>query len=516
MSRAHVHRLPLLAALAFMAWAALAALPALAAAITVNTTADQAPVAGECSGAPGACSLRQAIDLANATPGPDQIVLPAGHYALTVKGAEEDANLSGDLDVTPGEVSISGAGARTTVIDATGLDDRVLDVLPLSSLSLSRLTVTGGRAIDVRGGGIRATEASLRLDQVVVRANVSTEHGRGGGLALEKAEGTLTNSLIAGNRNSGDGGGINGESSQLSIVNTTIANNVVETALYPNNPAWGAFGGAMEVPGGHLELRNVTITGNHIEDNNGGSAGTGTAIDGVPDTATIVNTAIFGNTGTNVGKVGQCQSVLASEGHNLEQQPPSSEERCFGSPTDLIADPMFGALADNGGETDTVALPQGSPAVDAGDAARCPSTDQRGVPRPQFGGCDIGAFELAPAPPPPPPAKPTIRRRGRVRVKASGKTFLIKPGFQVSCPAGGERCTGTIRARAKKKLVGASKFTVAPGKIKKLSLKLNARGAKMLRATRHLRARFEVTARAGAGPQVRARATITLKAPAPR
>jgi len=36
----------------------------------------------------------------------------------------------------------------------------------------------------------------------------------------------------------------------------------------------------------------------------------------------------------------------------------------------------------------------GSPAVDAAPAdADCPATDQRGNPRPQGGGCDIGAVE---------------------------------------------------------------------------------------------------------------------------
>ncbi len=63
---------------------------------------------------------------------------------------------------------------------------------------------------------------------------------------------------------------------------------------------------------------------------------------------------------------------------------------------------MLGPLADNGGPTQTLALLPGSPAIDAGDDALCPSTDQRGEIRPQDGNndglakCDIGAFELGP------------------------------------------------------------------------------------------------------------------------
>jgi hypothetical protein len=54
-------------------------------------------------------------------------------------------------------------------------------------------------------------------------------------------------------------------------------------------------------------------------------------------------------------------------------------------------------LADNGGGTLTHALPDDSPAVDAGLCVAGVTVDQRGQPRPNpvspF--CDIGAFESA-------------------------------------------------------------------------------------------------------------------------
>ncbi|MCA9988269.1 MAG: hypothetical protein KDE59_28375, partial [Anaerolineales bacterium] len=58
-------------------------------------------------------------------------------------------------------------------------------------------------------------------------------------------------------------------------------------------------------------------------------------------------------------------------------------------------DPLIGPLADNGGPeiTLTNALSAGSPAVNAGDAATCPATDQRGVARPAGAACDAGAME---------------------------------------------------------------------------------------------------------------------------
>lgn len=529
-------RLPIrLTVLAVAAGAALALLPAFATAqITVNTTADAEPSPGECAGAPGDCSLRQAIDVANKAPGPETIVLPAGHYTLTIKGSEENEDASGDLDVTEnGQVSIQGAGARTTVVDATGLADRVFEVEPLGSLSLSRLTVTGGLAIGENGGGVFAEEAALALDQVAVRGNTASEEGRGGGVGVDESKTTIANSLIAENHNSGDGGGLWTSQGEISLVNTTLANNVVDTSLYPTAPGWGAYGGAWEINSGTVIAQNLTISGNSIRDGNGGGEGSGTAIDGTPEIGTFVNTIIYGNTGTEVNELAQCDSKLESGGgHNLEQQVPTTEEeRCFESPTDLVANPLLGPLGNNGGETDTMALLSGSPAINAGDPGQCPATDQRGLPRPQLGGCDIGAFEVQPSPVPPPVAlKPTIKRRGHTKVKKAGKTFLVKTPFRVTCPAGGSSCTGTIKALTspvkprgagtsekkifpKRVLIGKAKFSVAPGKTKKLSLKLNRRGAKMLKEAGRLGAKFEVACRAGTGPVVKAVAALKLKLP---
>ncbi len=60
--------------------------------------------------------------------GPDSITVPAGMYTLTITGAGDDAGVTGDLDVTGADdLTITGAGAGGTVIDAAGVGDRVLD-----------------------------------------------------------------------------------------------------------------------------------------------------------------------------------------------------------------------------------------------------------------------------------------------------------------------------------------------------------------------------------------------------
>jgi hypothetical protein len=92
------------------------------------------------------------------------------------------------------------------------------------------------------------------------------------------------------------------------------------------------------------------------------------------------------------------QGDLVSQGYNLEDG-----DTCnLTQPTDLPdTDPLLGPLMDNGGPTWTHALPEDSPAVDAGS---CPDVDadQRGYPRPfdhpnapnADDGCDIGAYEV--------------------------------------------------------------------------------------------------------------------------
>ena len=57
------------------------------------------------------------------------------------------------------------------------------------------------------------------------------------------------------------------------------------------------------------------------------------------------------------------------------------------------ANPHLGALANNGGPTQTEALLAGSAALNRA-GVNCPTNlDQRGLHRPQHGQCDVGAFE---------------------------------------------------------------------------------------------------------------------------
>jgi CSLREA domain-containing protein len=86
---------------------------------TVNDTSDQVdagPGDGICRTSSGTCTLRAAIQEANALPGADTIQVPAGIYTLAIPPLNENNADVGDLDIT-GPVTIIGAGAGITILD---------------------------------------------------------------------------------------------------------------------------------------------------------------------------------------------------------------------------------------------------------------------------------------------------------------------------------------------------------------------------------------------------------------
>lgn len=115
--------------------------------ITTADSVDATPGDGVCADAGGACSLRAAVQEANALPGADRIELPAGRYVLSLAGPREDLAASGDLDVHDA-LTIVGAGAGTGA-DATVIDgkaaDTVLELHPdAATVRFEGLTVANG------------------------------------------------------------------------------------------------------------------------------------------------------------------------------------------------------------------------------------------------------------------------------------------------------------------------------------------------------------------------------------
>ena len=184
---------------------------------TVNVTLDEAdsnPGDGICAGiiTPNVCTLRAAIQEANAFPGADTITVPAGTFNLTTLHGGE-LLISGTDGLT-----IIGAGPASTTIDANFGDRVFRNITLFAPVAISGVTIQGGNLGKSADGGGIWTRGSLTLTDVVVQTN-SAERGGGiynapgAGFPLFFPAGTLTllDSFVDSNDASGpvgDGGGI--------------------------------------------------------------------------------------------------------------------------------------------------------------------------------------------------------------------------------------------------------------------------------------------------------------------
>lgn len=358
--------------------------------LTVTSTNDVND--GLCSPYPSHCSLREAINAANASPGPDTIDFYPG-----VTGT---MGLSSSLPSIAREVSITGPGATLLSVDAgqaVGWPSQtgwIFDIKPGVTALISGLTVTGASDSAINNSG------KLTLIGVVVSGNTTPNSGGGIWSGINGSLTVIDSSIL--NNTANAGGGIHAvRTGTLSISGTTISGNSASS-----------FGGALFFGGNNAasmstygKITNSTISGNLTGSNSAVVfAAAQTKID-------IINSTIAGNSVTGlrvvtVGSVriqntildsnsgGNCSGPngITSLGHNI-----SSDATCpFSAAGDKQnASAMLGPLQNNSGPTETRALLIGSAAIDGGDNSSCPTTDQRGAPRPSGPSCDIGAYESA-------------------------------------------------------------------------------------------------------------------------
>lgn len=349
---------------------------AYAANINVNTTDDELNSDGDCSlrEAVQAANTDTAVDGCTSGSGTDTITLPAGTYTLSIAGVGEDANLTGDLDITS-NLTISGAGATSSIVNG-GAIDRVFEVGLGATAQINGVTIQNGSIIGF-GGGI-FNSGTLIINECTVDDNETTGpnlSGGGGGIFTQGVL-TLTKSTVSNNTSQGRGAGIYNLDMGLNITNSTISGNT------------GLNGGGIfnrGTPPNVVNITNATIANNTATDNGGGVWNFG-------GTMNLRNTIVGVNSAATAAD--DCAGAITSLGYNL-----ASDASCaFGGVGDLNStNPMLGPLASNGGPTMTHELLAGSPALDTVPLSSCPlATDQRGVLRPQGAGCDIGAYEGPP------------------------------------------------------------------------------------------------------------------------
>jgi CSLREA domain-containing protein len=283
--------------------------------IRVTTHADA--IAGD-----GKCSLREAVlaadtdrsvDACPSGHGADVIRLFEGTYRLERRGSNEDAGRTGDLDVTA-DLAIRGGSASRTVIDAAGLDDRVIDVLGTARLELSSLTVRHGGLYEhghgrSAGGGIAST-GTLVLRHVAVIDNWAS--GDGGGIASSGSL-TMVDCRVAWNTAGPNlGGGGIWTSGSASVAHSVIEDNRTSGEGAAGIAATGPLDlsrsivrrnvGSGEWPPGGVSMRGGQIRDTTIAGNRAGGLGTGGVV--LRDHAALVRSTVSGNVGGAEGGAG--------------------------------------------------------------------------------------------------------------------------------------------------------------------------------------------------------------------
>jgi hypothetical protein len=247
------------------------------------------------------------------------------------------------------------------------------------TLMVSNSTLSGNLC-SYAGGGI-ANYGTL----TVSNSNLAGNIGGGGGIYNIRIL-TVNNSTLSGNI----GGGIINYGGTLMISNSTLS----------GNTSVGTGGGIWNLTGTRSILTNVTLTANRSNVGGGG-------LFVYPDFSVapvLHNTLIAGNfrgvTGTTRDDVyGNLDTGgdynLIGDGTGMTGLSDGVNGNLVGSSHAPI-DPLLGALQDNGGPTQTHALLEGSPAIDAGNNAYATDWDQRGegFPRIVNSIIDIGAFEV--------------------------------------------------------------------------------------------------------------------------
>jgi uncharacterized repeat protein (TIGR01451 family) len=443
-----------------------------------------------CLAVGGGCTLRAAVDAANANGG-GLICLPAGTYPLDL----------GTIDIKSG-VTIDGDGNTSTIIDGqfgsqvfdvfdpnnsartkkkrvdrtrrtsqsfnatienlqivngfSSGDGGAIEVEVGTALYVNFVTFDNNRASEGSGGAIAAYAGSelhvfgsefdnnsafdqggavwcdglLDMTANRFRCNVSgtgsSSCGNTGRFAPRReSSSAATRPRKPAESFLGDGGAVwvgddNVDGNQNQIVDAEFFNNAAGRlggAVYVLNNAIltldrvtvahndDGIGGGGIYNSGSLTLKNGTITGNTRNGLPGVGFGNGT----VGQTA-IVNSTIsrnssgpdgmeVENSGSSLNIVNSvvdgdntCSGSIVSLGHNIENHGTCG----FTAAGDLQnTNPKLDPnLQYNGGFEQTILLLPGSPAIDAGDDASCPPTDERGVARPQGAHCDMGSVEM--------------------------------------------------------------------------------------------------------------------------
>lgn len=310
---------------------------------------------------------------------PTATTIPITHALTLTRDVTIDATNS------PAPITLRGDGATRLFVN-------------FATLKLGGLTLSGGRA--AAGGAIYNEGAG---DLSLTASTLSDDAAAGAGGAIWN-DGTLNvvASTLAGDTAGTRGGAIEtGASGRTTIFDSTLTDDSA-----------GAVGAALDNQGA-LTVSSSTVAGNRSDWGEGAIASFG---------ALRLTTTLLARNSPPVQECARFSCKIPDDclilgsfldgGYNVDDtgwndlDDPGNSCR-LSAPTDLVLysgfnvpalDVRLGALASNGGPTQTMALLSGSLAIRRIPASTglCPASDQRGV-RSGAGACDTGAYQTGSA-----------------------------------------------------------------------------------------------------------------------
>ena len=351
-----------------------------------------------------------------------RILSIGSNYTVTLKSLTlRDGMMNGTSYTTFGGAIYTNTYTRLTITDVALIGNKAYQagaiyISPYAIVTISNSEITGNKADQEAGAILVKSIGILNLRGSLISSNIS---GAAGTIYFTGATNSsiiennvfADNSAIAGGAIAGDLG-----NARLEIRNNLFTSNratgvyqaggavhfaahtiptliILENNTFYNNIAAGVGGGAYLDAAADFYLINNTFSNNMAATGGNLYLGAGASI------PRMYNNIIANNTGG-----GDCYAYYNSYINGSNNLIEDGSSVCQPA---ITGDPMLGPLANNGGPTQTMALQSGSQAIDAGDDANCPTTDQRGVTRPQGIHCDIGAFEYVFPPTPTPTNTPT-------------------------------------------------------------------------------------------------------------
>jgi len=340
-----------------------------------------------CAQATPCATLDHAVSVASAG---DTIEMASGTYP-------EISNLHIGISLT---IVGEGTQAAPVVLDGQDTDNIVEITLSTAVVTMDNLTFSRAGSVfndavfnngtatlgdDTFTGGGRAVfnNGTATLSDATVVANTS-----GDGTAIfNNGTAMILDSTISGNASTGDAGTIFNNGTLSAVDDTFLSNSA-------------AFFGGVIFNNGTFSATYDTFSANSAGVDGGFAFNNMNVIltDDILDGSSSPHVECFTN------------NPYTDDGYNLDSGDGVSCGFSAAAHDVVAQDPQLGALADNGGSTQTQAIGPTSPAYGAATCspttasdpvvAAAVTTDERGIPRPQGGRCDIGAFEYK-APPVP-------------------------------------------------------------------------------------------------------------------